>query len=203
MSTELYFIYDTHCPWSYATTAIVAQIKSAFPEVTIQLLNNAHYDGENGISKETIASVSGLSSVEFGSAYLNSLEDNKDSTLCSNLMTWVQNKSPNAAFDLLKEIQHQHFVLGNGCITKDQVSASIESLKLSPPAKCLQNERLTKDAEFVEHEIAELQELIGTEAIPALLLATGDNLILLNHNLYIENTVDIVDAIKQELNSLN
>jgi len=203
MSTELYFIYDTHCPWSYATTTIVAQIQSAFPEITLQLLNNAHYDGDNAISKATIENVQALSSVEFGSAYLNSLGDNKDSTLCSNLMTWVQNKSSNAAFDLLKEIQHQHFVLGNTCTTKEQVATSIESLKLSPPAKCLQNERLTKDAEFVIHEIAELQELIGTEAIPALLLATGDNLILLNHNLYLENTLDIVAAIKQELRDVN
>lgn len=199
MSTELYFIYDTHCPWSYATTSIVTEIQAAFPQITLQLLNNAYYDGESQVSNETINNIKALSNIEFGESYIKTLTEYKDSTLCSNLMTWVQNKSPNAAFDLLKEIQHQHFVLGSSCTTKEQVAAAITALKLSPPAKSLQNERLTKDAEFVVHEITELQELIGTAAIPALLLAVGDNLILLNHNLYIEKPQEIVKAIELEL----
>jgi len=199
MSTELYFIYDTHCPWSYAATQLVSQVKSAMPEISIQLLNNAYYDGDSTISEETIDAVKGLSTVTFGTPYIENIKATKDSTLCSNLMTWVQNKSPNAAFELLEKLQYLHFVLGSSCTNKEQIASTIESLKLSPPAKCLQSERLTKDAEFVVHEIAELQELIGTAAIPALLIASGDNLILLNHNLYLEKPSDIIDAIKNEI----
>ena len=155
--------------------------------------------GKNKISEETIDAVKNLSTVQFGAPYIESIKTTKDSTLCSNLMTWVQNKSPNAAFELLEKIQYQHFVLGNSCTSKEQLASTIEALKLSPPAKCLQSERLTKDAEFVVHEITELQELIGTAAIPALLIASGDNLILLNHNLYLENPANIIDAIKNEI----
>ena len=61
-------------------------------------------------------------------------------------------------------------------------------------------EKLTKDAERIFHEIVELQNIIGTEAIPALLLAVGDNLILLNHNHYLATPSSIVEGIKLELN---
>ncbi len=199
MSTELYFIYDSHCPWSYATTAIVAKIKATFPKINLQLLNSAYYDGQSAIDSSTIESVKELTSAEFSASYLNTLDETKDSTLCSNLLTWVQNKAPHCAFELLLAIQHQHFVLANNCTHRQEIETIINELKLSPPAKCMQNERLTKDAEFVVHEITALQELIGTTAIPALLLAVGDNLILLNHNLYLEQPEHIVMAIEQEL----
>jgi protein-disulfide isomerase-like protein with CxxC motif len=199
MSTELYFIYDSHCPWSYATTAIVAEIKANFPQINLQLLNTAYYDGQSVIDVSTIESVKGLTSAEFSTSYLNALDETKDSTLCSNLMTWVQNKAPHCALELLQALQHQHFVKANNCTQRQEIENIINQFKLSPPAKCLQNERLTKDAEFVVHEITALQELIGTAAIPALMLAVGDNLILLNHNLYLEQPEQIVTAIEQEL----
>jgi protein-disulfide isomerase-like protein with CxxC motif len=201
MSTELYFIYDTHCPWSYASTKIVETIKANFPQITLQLLNSAHYDGDTKVSQSTIASVKDLSSVEFSTQYISTLDQHKDSTICSNLMTWVQNKAPHAAFDLLQAIQHQHFVLGNSCASSNEIEQTISQLKLSPPAKCLQNSKLTKDTEFAIHEVTALQELMGTTAIPALLLAIGDNLILLNHNLYLQQPEHIVSAIADELNS--
>ena len=202
MSTELYFIYDSHCPWSYATTNIVEKINVAFPQITLQLLNAAYYDGEHSVAQSTVDSVKHLTSAEFGSNYINTLGEPKDSTLCSNLLTWVQNKAPHAAFELLRAVQHQHFVLGSSCTHREQIEFIIDKFKLSPPVKCLQNERLTKDAEFVVHEITALQEIIATNAIPALLLAIDDNLILLNHNLYLANPEHIVSAIEQELNRL-
>ena len=45
--------------------------------------------------------------------------------------------------------------------------------------------------------------IIGTQAIPALLLACNESLVLLNHNLYLENPDAIVDAVKLELENLS
>jgi hypothetical protein len=44
-----------------------------------------------------------------------------------------------------------------------------------------------------------LQEIIETQAIPALLLAINNNLILLDHSLYLQNSEGFIDAINTEL----
>lgn len=49
------------------------------------------------------------------------------------------------------------------------------------------------------HYIFDMQDVIGTKAIPALLLAVNDNLTLLNHNMYLLEPKAIVEAIKSEL----
>ena len=199
MSCELFFIYDSHCPWSYAATPLVKNIIEAFPEMRLNLLHSAYYDGENHVTLSTIDAVQDLSDVKFSESYLQTLKNSKDSTLAANLLTWVQHKSNHHAFDLLTAMQKAHFEEGNLLEEKDDVIALIEALKLFPPAKTLKIEKLTKDAEFALHDISELQEVIGTKAIPALLLAHDDNLILLNHNFYLENPEKIVDAVKNEL----
>jgi protein-disulfide isomerase-like protein with CxxC motif len=134
---------------------------------------------------------------------MDTLNYSKDSTLVANLMAWVQNKSTGSAFELLTKLQHAHFVLGNELTDKDSVSEIIDELKLSPPAKSLQVNKLTKDAEFAIHDITEIQDIIGTQAIPAMLLAYNENLVLLNHDLYLENPSAIVDAVTLELENLS
>ena len=37
----LYFIYDSHCPWSYATTPLVNAISEAYPEMNLNLMHCA------------------------------------------------------------------------------------------------------------------------------------------------------------------
>lgn len=202
MSSELFFIYDSHCPWSYSATPLVKNIVDAFPDITLHLLHNAYYDGDNGVSLTNIKSVQALSNVTFSDHYLETLSSNKDSTLAANLLTWVQQKSPMHALDLLQAIQHSHFIDGKSICDKDEVTCITNQLKLSPPAKAMKNEKLTKDAEFAFQEITEFQQFIGTNAIPALLLAHGEQLVLLNHNPYLDNPEKIVDAIKEELNRL-
>lgn len=203
MAAELFFIYDTHCPWSYASTPLVDNILSAYPEITFRSMHLGYYDGDNKVSATSITGVNELSDVKFGANYIDNLNHAKDSTLTANLMAWVQNKSSRSAFHLLTALQNAHFVLGNELIDKDSVADIIDELKLSPPAKCLQANKLTKDAEFAIHDIIEIQELIGTQAIPAILLACNDNLVLLNHNLYLENPEAIIEAVKLELEKLS
>lgn len=202
-NAELFFIYDSHCPWSYASTILVEKILTAFPAITFRAMHISYYDGENKVSPTTITAVGEYSKVKFGANYKDTLNYPKDSTLVANLMSWVQNKSAKSAFELLRKLQHQHFVLGNELLDKESVIDVIEELKLSPPAKSLQANKLTKDAEFAIHDIIEIQEFIGTQAIPALLLAHNDNLVLLNHNLYLEKPSAIVDAVKLELENLS
>ncbi len=199
MSTQLFFIYDTHCPWSYAATALVSSINEAYPQIKLQLLHSGYYDGDNSVSKNTLEAVEKLSNVTFGKRYYADIDQHKDSTLCANLMTWVQNKSPHAALELLQAIQQLHFQLGSACSNENDVQDIISKLKLSPPAKSLKNNKLSKGAEATIHEIDEIQEFIGTSAIPALLLAKDENLTLLNHNFYLENPSLIVEAIQTEL----
>ncbi len=199
MSTELYFIYDSHCPWSYAATKLVENITTALPQVQLHLMHSAYFDGDNKVSRETIKTVEELSTVKFNKSYIDSLDVYRDSTLAANLLTWVQNKSQKDALTLLKSIQKAHFEQANPILSAEDVTPLIEELKLSPPAKSLKSAMLTKDAEFVHHDINEMQEIMGTNAIPALLLAHDEQLILLNHNLYLEQPEKIIEAVKSEL----
>ena len=66
--------------------------------------------------------------------------------------------------------------------------------------KVFNKNKLTQDAEITMHDIISMREIIGTNAIPALLLAVDEKLILLNHNLYLQAPQTIVDAINIELN---
>tara|TARA_R110000744_G_scaffold254735_3_gene370316 strand:- start:66 stop:692 length:627 start_codon:yes stop_codon:yes gene_type:complete len=202
-NAELFYIYDSHCPWSYASTVLVEKVLTAFPSITFRAMHVGYYDGDNTVSPATIAAVRELSQVTFGANYIDTLNYTKDSTLAANLMAWVQNKSAKSAFELLTKLQHAHFVLGNELTDKDSVNEIIDELKLSPPAKCLQSNKLTKDAEFAIHDIIEIQELIGTQAIPAMLLACNESLVLLNHNLYLAEPAAIIDAVNVELEKLS
>ncbi|MEH6596200.1 MAG: hypothetical protein V7736_11715 [Colwellia polaris] len=202
-NADLFYIYDSHCPWSYASAVLVEKVLSAFPKITLRAMHVGYYDGDNKVSPLTLTAVGEFSKVKFGANYVDTLNYPKDSTLVANLMAWVQNKSAKSAFELLTKLQHAHFVLGNELTDKESVIDIIDELKLSPPAKCLQSNKLTKDAEFAIHDIIEIQEIIGTQAIPALLLACNESLVLLNHNLYLENPDAIVDAVKLELENLS
>lgn len=199
MSAELIFIYDTHCPWSYAATELVAAVSSSLPNISIQLMHAGYYDGDNKVAKNTLEEVRNLSDVPFGDAYFERADETKDSTLGANLMAWAQNKSSHSAFNLLQSIQKAHFIDGKDLEDRMDVEDIVSQLKLSPPGKALKVDSFTKDAEFSVHEVYELQDIIGTSAIPALLLVNDDDLVLLNHNLYLGNPEHFVDAVKREL----
>lgn len=205
MTTELIFIYDSHCPWSYAATSLINEIDQHLPEIKIHFWHSAifsaiEYGQDNKIGKSQIAAVKQHSQVLFSNAYQNIVDDNKDSTLAANLLAWTSHKAANKTLPLLNAIQKAHFQQGNELTSAEQVQSIVESLKLSPPAKTSTANKLTKDAEFDLHEIFEMQELINTKAIPALLLVHGDNLTLLSHDFYLVKPHSIVEAIQLELN---
>lgn len=199
MSTQIYFIYDTHCPWSYATTALVAAVEKQLPQIKVHYLHSGLYDGDNKVDLKTIATVEEVSNIKFNDEYKNKLAETKDSTLMANLMAWSQSKCPEKSLNILLAAQQAHFEQGNPLISADDVNNIVDSLKLSAPAKCLQSNKFTKDAEFNMADIEEIQEIIGTRAIPALLLTHDDELVLLNHNLYLLEPEAIVDAIRKEI----
>ncbi len=199
MSAELFFIYDTHCPWSYVSLPLVNEIAQAFPDINLHLWHSARYEGDENIAKQTIESVSVESNLDFNKAYLDNLTLAKDSTMAANVFSWAQHKIPHLALPLLNRLFKAHFEQGNELLTLDDLAEIIEEFKLSPPKKVFTRDKFTREAEIVIHDIDELQEVIGTQAIPALLLAVEDDLILLNHNLYLKSPKSIVDAIKLEL----
>ena len=206
MSAELFFIYDSHCPWSYAATPLVNAINQALPQINLNLWHCAYFsdaDGENVITKQQLVQVKELSPVNFSPDYMNKLSQGKDSTLCANLMTWAMGKTPQQALALLNALQTAHFSKGNELCEKEDFNDIVEQFKLSVPAKVFNKTKLTNDAAAQVHEIYALQEIIETQAIPALLLAIDDELILLSHNLYLQNPDEFIEAIKLELNKHN
>jgi protein-disulfide isomerase-like protein with CxxC motif len=202
MSAELFFIYDSHCPWSYATTPLVNAVSKLLPELPINLWHCAYFsdaDNDNVISKQHIKQVRALSAVNFSSEYLENLTAIKDSTLCANLMTWASVKTPTQALSLLNSLQSSHFGNGNALNSEEALKDIITEYKLSIPTKVFNQKKLTTDAAAQVHEVYALQDIIETQAIPALLLAVNDNLILLDHSLYLQNTAKFIDAINAEL----
>lgn len=200
ISAELFFLYDTHCPWSYVATKLVNEINMAFPDITLHLWHTAFFDGSTHVKAKEVSEVEKLADMHFSTSYQNTLEQNKDSTLAANLMTWAQNKTPNMALPLLNAMQQVHFEQGNQLTTQADVDKIVNELKLSPPTKVFKNDKLSKDALVQLEEIFSLQEIINTQAIPALLLAVDDQLILLNHNFYLTQPKTIVEAVQLELN---
>jgi protein-disulfide isomerase-like protein with CxxC motif len=198
---QLYFIYDCLCPWSYATTPLINEVNEKLAgKVEIVLLNSAYFGGTDSPDKKQLAQVKELSTVTFSEQYVNSLAQEMDSTLSANVMAWVSKKEPKYAIELLNNFQELVFQQGKS-LNLETVTNQLAEHKLFAPAKSLKDDKLTKDAQFDLGEIEEIQNLIGTNAIPALLLTIGDDLILLNHNLYLSAPSAIVEAINLELNN--
>ncbi|QDP01017.1 protein-disulfide isomerase [Thalassotalea sp. PS06] len=197
MNSELFFIYDSHCPWSYATTALVRELVKASPDMQLHLMHVAHYDGSDGVSKKLLQSVAQQSSVSFSDDYLRFCEQPQDATAVANLMAWLENKQPEIAFEVLQMVQDQHFQQGLMMTGSEDFDAIVKNYQLSIPGKVFKD-KLSKDAEYQLGDIAELQEIIQTTAFPALLVAKDERIVLLNHNLYLTRPDKIVEAIEIE-----
>ena len=198
MNPELYFIYDSHCPWSYASSALVDALAQAFPEMTIHAWHCVHYDGSDSVGLQQLNAVTKHSTLKFGKAYMRFADSPKDSVMTANLMAWLQKKQPQKLLPVLNALQKAHFNDGNAFTSKHDFSTLIEQFKLSPPNKVFRSE-LSDDAEYILADIAELQEFIGTNAFPALLLTQADRALLLDHSLYLKKPQAIVQAVKKEL----
>lgn len=199
MSAQLFYIYDTHCPWSYATLPLVNEIMTVYPEMDLHLLHCGRYEGDENISIQTIDDVEEDSNIKFNDDYITNQKHAKDSTLAANLMAWVSNKVPRSALDVLNALFDAHFKQSNELLSDDDTADIVSKFKLSPPSKVFTLAKLTKDAEMAIYGINELQEVMGTQAIPAILLGVDENLILLNHSLYLKQPKAIVEAVQLEL----
>jgi protein-disulfide isomerase-like protein with CxxC motif len=204
---QLFFLYDSHCPWSYVATRLVNEINNAFPDITLNLWHSAYFDGKNNATTQhktnEIKEVEKLADIKFSHNYQALLKQDKNSTLAANLMVWAEHKTPNLALPLLNALQEAHFEQGNKLENEAELENIISALKLSPPAKVFKSDKLSKDVLMQLEEIYSLQEIINTEAIPALLLAVEDQLILLNHNFYLAQPNAIVEAVQIELNKFH
>jgi protein-disulfide isomerase-like protein with CxxC motif len=200
MSTELFFIYDSHCPWSYVTTALVKEIMIAYPETKLNLLHCAHYEGDEVVSNETLKAVEEDTERTFPKAYVDTLVTPRDSTMSANLLCWLSQKIPQQTLPVLTALQALHFEQGISFTQESDFESLLSEFKLSPPAKIFKKDKYTKEAEFTFQEVSELQDFIGTKSFPALLLAHDENLILLNHSLYLQQPKAIVEAVAAEIN---
>jgi len=204
ISAQLFFLYDNHCPWSYVVTPLVNEITNAFPDIELHLWHAAFFDGKNDsdANKKNLEldNVEKLANINFSSNYKKTLDQYANSTLSANLMTWAQHKTPGSALPLLNALQQAHFEQGNKLAKQSDFDDIIATLKISPPAKIFKD-KLNNDSLVQLEEIFSLQEIINTEAIPALLLAIDDELILLNHNFYLMEPKAIIDAVQLELNN--
>jgi len=167
MSSELYFIYDSHCPWSYAATPLVVALDEAFPEMEVHAWHCANYDGGNSVGFNTIKEVEKVSDVSFSQEYMRFVDSPKNSIISANLLTWIATKQSDKLLPVLQAMQYEHFVEGNSLGIKIDFNELAEDLKLSIPNKVFKEE-LSKDATFVLSDISDLQEFMGTSAFPAL-----------------------------------
>ncbi|WP_394131992.1 protein-disulfide isomerase [Shewanella maritima] len=201
MSTELYFIYDSHCPWSYATTQVVNALHQAFPKMTLNLLHCAHYIGKDGASAEQVSAVTDNSDVPVSKGYISAISQAKDSIKTANFMSWLQDKQPEKQLDVLNALQHAHFVDGNPLNDKRDFKSIIERFKLSPSNKVFKAE-LSIDAEQALNDICEIQQIIGTQHFPALIMVVDDNAIFIDHSQHLSHPKSVVEAVKQEIAAL-
>lgn len=198
MSSELYFIYDSHCPWSYAATPLVVALDEAFPEMEVHAWHCANYDGGSSVGFNTIKSVEKESDVPFSQEYVRFADSPKNSVISANLLAWISTKQSDKLLTVLQALQHAHFVEGNSLGKKIDFTELAEDLKLSIPNKVFKEE-LSKDAMYVLSDINDLQGFMGTVSFPALLLVHNDNAVLLNHAQYIGDPESIVADVEKQL----
>ena len=198
MSSELFFIYDSHCPWSYAATPLVVALDEAFPEMEVHAWHCAHYDGGSSVGFNAIKSVEKESDVPFSQEYIRFADSPKNSVISANLLAWISTKQSDKLLTVLQALQHAHFVEGNSLGKKIDFTELAEDLKLSIPNKVFKEE-LSKDALYVLSDINDLQDFMGTASFPALLLVHNDNAVLLNHAQYIGDPDSIVADVEKQL----
>jgi protein-disulfide isomerase-like protein with CxxC motif len=196
MHPELYFIYDSHCPWSYATTPLVNAISETFPEIEIQIWHCAHYDGSDCAGFSQIKAAEKQSHQKFGQEHIRYADSPKNSILTANFMAWLQEKQTEKALPVLNALQKEHFVEGNPFGCKNDFARLISEFKLSPPKKVFK-EALTSEALYQQSDIQELQEFMQTTAFPALLLTCGDNAVLLEHASYLKSPQNLLKEVKK------
>ncbi|WP_298940953.1 protein-disulfide isomerase [uncultured Psychromonas sp.] len=198
MSSELFFIYDSHCPWSYAATPLVVALDEAFPEMEVHAWHCANYDGGSSVGFNAIKSVEKESDVPFSQEYIRFADSPKNSVISANLLAWISTKQSDKLLTVLQALQHAHFVEGNSLGKKIDFTELAEDLKLSIPNKVFKEE-LSKDALYVLSDINDLQDFMGTASFPALLLVHNDNAVLLNHAQYIGDPDSIVADVEKQL----
>lgn len=198
MHPELYFIYDSHCPWSYAATPIVNVINASFPELETHIWHCAHYDGSDCAGFSQIKAAEKQSVQTFGQEHLRFADSPKNAILTANFMAWLQSKQPEKVLPVLNALQQSHFVEGNPLGCKNDFAAIISQFKLSPPNKIFKNE-LTNEALYQQSDIQELQAFMQTTAFPAMLLIYGDNALLLEHARFLNNPQNIIKEVKKLL----
>ncbi|NRB22910.1 MAG: protein-disulfide isomerase, partial [Shewanella sp.] len=63
-------------------------------------------------------------------------------------------------------------------------------------------DELSSEAEYVLSDIAEIQEMIGTNSFPALVITIGDHAIFVDHSKYLSNPQGVVAAVEKEIAAL-
>jgi len=196
---QLYFVYDSHCPWSYACLPLVNAIADKYPEIELHVWHAAHYAGKDSPGVSQVKTVKHDSIAKFSSAYEANIVSKKDSQMCANVMAWLENKQPQHVLTVLNAITNSHFINNIDMESREDFESLLTDLKLSPPNKVFKD-KLSNDAELILEDVGEIQELIGMRSFPILLLATGDNAVLLDHSHYLKHPAKIVEAVAQELN---
>ncbi|WP_022943015.1 protein disulfide-isomerase [Psychromonas hadalis] len=198
MHPELYFIYDSHCPWSYATTPLVNALSDSFPELEVHNWHCAHYDGSDCAGFSQIKAAEKQSGQTFGQEHIRFADSPKNAILTANFMAWLQDKQPEKVLPILNALQKEHFVEGNPFGCKRDFNTLVAQFKLSPPNKVFK-EVLSNEALYQQSDIQELQAFMQNSAFPALLLTYGDNAILLEHASYLNKPQDLVKVVKKLL----
>jgi len=198
MHPELYFIYDSHCPWSYATTPLVNAIRESFPEIEIHAWHCAHYDGSDCAGFSQIKEAEKQSQQLFGQEHIRFADSPKNAILTANFMAWLQDKQPEKVLPVLNALQKEHYVEGNPFGCKNDFMPLISQFKLSPPNKVFKDE-LSNEALYQQSDIQELQAFMQTTAFPSLLLTNGDNAVLLEHARYLSKPQSLVNEVKKIL----
>lgn len=199
MTNQLYFVFDSHCPWSYACLPLVNEIAKAYPEMELHLWHAAHFAGKDSPGNKQVQTAKSDSIARFSKEYEMNASTKKNSQIAANVMSWLANKQPQHALNVLNSIGERHFVQNIDMDIAGDFESMLSELKLSPPNKVFKD-KLSGDAELILEDISEIQELIGRRSFPIMLLAMDDNAVLLDHSHYLKHPTKIVEAVAQELN---
>lgn len=210
---KIIYVYDSMCGWCFGFSIVIYRIYEEYKDdFDFEVLSGGMIIGE-GVTpaykmKDFILKayprVEQTTGVKFGEPYLELFKEGSyilNSELASEVITVVKEIRPDLAFEVVKELQYVHFVLGhtlNSLVTYESI-LNKKGVNLNEFSRAISNPE-TKNKTLKEFAFV---KQLGINGFPALLLLHKNKYYSISSGYAnYEDVKEIFDSVKENLANL-
>ena len=211
---KIIYVYDAMCGWCFGFSNVIYRIYEEYKnDFNFEVLSGGMIIGQ-GVTpaykmKDFILKayprVEQITGVKFGEPYLELFKEGSyllNSELASEVITVVKEIRPDLTFEIVKELQYVHFVLGhtlNSLVTYESI-LNKKGVDLNQFNKVISNPE-TKSKTFKEFAFV---KQLGINGFPAVLLFHKNKYYSISSGFAkYEDVKEIIESIKENLSNLN